>query len=242
MATVTHIPEAAQKSLTRDVQETLLGWIREGRYPPGSQLPSVPELVRQLEVSRTVVREALQSVVGMNLVELRAGLGCFVKNVRPELVVNADIIGSLLDIHGLIEVAIARKVIEGGVARLAAVTATDEDFETLEDVLVRIERQERKDQPTFSVTPSFHIAVAGAAHNPVLGKIVSSFNSLMAQAGQIIEDGEYSHVFRGSEYASHLRLYNVLKTRDPEAAQREMEDHITRTIRTLEQIRDSGGA
>ena len=62
MATVTHTPEAAQKSLTRDVQETLLGWIRQGRYPPGSQLPSVPELVRQLEVSRTVVREALQAV------------------------------------------------------------------------------------------------------------------------------------------------------------------------------------
>ena len=65
------------KSLTRDVKEILLDWIRQGKYPPGSQLPSVQELVDRLEVSRTVVREALQALVGMNFVQIRPGLGCF---------------------------------------------------------------------------------------------------------------------------------------------------------------------
>src|SRR5262249_36325335 len=76
-----------RKRLTEDVKETLLGWIRDGKFPPGSQLPSVPELVRKLDVSRTVIREALQAMVGMSLIEIRPGLGCFVKSVPSELVV-----------------------------------------------------------------------------------------------------------------------------------------------------------
>src|SRR3974390_2965935 len=100
------------KSLTRDVKEILLDWIRQGKYPPGSQLPSVQELVDRLEVSRTVVREALQALVGMNFVQIRPGLGCFVRAVPPDLIVNADIMAALIDLSTLIEVAQARKVIE----------------------------------------------------------------------------------------------------------------------------------
>ncbi|HWB97640.1 MAG TPA: GntR family transcriptional regulator, partial [Bryobacteraceae bacterium] len=93
------------KSLTSDVQDILLGWIRDGKYPPGSQLPSVPELVRQLDVSRTVVREALQALVGMNLVEMQPGRGCYIKSIPSELVVNADVMASLLGIEAIAEVA-----------------------------------------------------------------------------------------------------------------------------------------
>lgn len=86
--TVDAAPSA--KTLTRDVKEVLLGWIRDGKYPPGSQIPSVPDLVHKLEVSRTVVREALQALVGMNLVSVRPGIGCFVNSVPPEFIVNSE--------------------------------------------------------------------------------------------------------------------------------------------------------
>ncbi|MBV9225190.1 MAG: GntR family transcriptional regulator, partial [Acidobacteriaceae bacterium] len=43
------------KTRTTDVKEIMLDWIRQGKFPPGSLLPSVPELVARLGVSRTVV-------------------------------------------------------------------------------------------------------------------------------------------------------------------------------------------
>jgi GntR family transcriptional repressor for pyruvate dehydrogenase complex len=137
------------------VQDTLLGWIRDGKYPPGSQLPSVPELVDRLNVSRTVVREALQALVGMGLIELRAGLGCFVNSVSSDLVVNADVMASLLGREAIVDVAAARRVIEAAIARVAAVTATEEDFEEMEEILVRIERAARKNQPMYTITPAW---------------------------------------------------------------------------------------
>src|SRR5713101_4676224 len=106
-ATVTRPAECRNK--TEKIQETILGWIRDAKYPSGSQLPSVPELVRKLEVSRTVIREALQALVGMNLIELRPGLGCFVKSVPSDLVVNADVLASLLGMEAIVEVVAARK-------------------------------------------------------------------------------------------------------------------------------------
>ena len=227
-----------RKRLTEDVKETLLGWIRDGKFPSGSQLPSVPELVKKLEVSRTVIREALQALVGMSLVEIRPGLGCFIKSVPSDLVVNADVLASLLGMEAIVEVVLARKVIESGVARLAAVTATEEDFEEIEEILRKIERAARRNQPLYSLTPQFHIAVARATHNKVLEKIVSSFNLLMASGGALIESEKLSTEYSLSEYESHRELYEALRTRDPDHAQHVMESHVMATHNALKQISD----
>ena len=234
------MPTTEARSLTRDVKETLLDWIRQGKYPPGSQLPSVQDLVNRLEVSRTVVREALQALVGMGFVQLRPGLGCFVKAVPPELIVNADVMAALMNLDTLIEVARARRVIEAAVARQAVMEATDEDFEEIEAVLIQIERLAKKNQPMYSITPEFHVAVARAAHNEVLIKVVASFNSLMAAAGELIERDAVGQAYRTGEYESHRDLYTVFLKRDPQLAFSEMEAHIQKTINTLEALRARG--
>lgn len=230
---------ARGKSLTQDVEETLLGWIRDGKYPSGSQLPSVPDLVRQLRVSRTVVREALQALAGMNLIEMRPGLGCFVKSISADLVVNADVLASLLGREAIGEVVAARSLIEAGIARMAAVTATEDDFEEMEEILRKIERAARRNQPMYTITPLFHNAVARATHNKVLEKIVASFNLLMASGGALIERENVGCQYRLGEYESHRRLYEALRTRDPDQAQHIMEEHINETLETLREIGDN---
>jgi GntR family transcriptional repressor for pyruvate dehydrogenase complex len=226
------------KTRTTDVKEILLDWIRQGKYPPGSQLPSVPDLVSRLEVSRTVVREALQSLAGMNFIDIRPGLGCYVKSIPSNLIVNADVMAALIDLDTLIEVAIARKAIEGAVARLAAMDASADDLEAMEVVLERIQRLAKKNQPMYSVTPDFHVAVAHATHNEVLKSVVSSFNELMVVAGEVIERDEIGYKYRIGEYQSHLDLYNVLKDRDPDRAQAAMQEHVQKTVDALRLVRE----
>ncbi len=227
---------AKTKTRTTDVKEILLDWIRQGKFPPGSVLPSVPELVSRLGVSRTVVREALQSLVGMNFVEMRPGLGSYVKSVPPDLIVNADVMAALIDIDTLIKVAIARKAIEGAVARLAVIQAVPDDFDEIESILEKIHRLARKNQPMYSLTPEFHVAVARATHNDVLVGVVSSFNSLMVAAGEVIERDRVGYEYRAGEYKSHRELLDVLLTRDPVRAQIAMEDHIQITIDVLQRV------
>ncbi len=226
----------ASISLTEEVKQTLLGWLRDGKYPPGSRLPSVPEMVKQLDVSRTVIREALHSLVGMNLIEIRPGLGCFVNHIPSDLVLNADVVSALLGMDAIVEVVAARRIIEGAVARQVALFATEDDFEDIEDSLRQIERAVGKDGAMFSATPAFHVAIARATHNKVLEKIVSSFNLLMAAGGALIERHNPGREYRVAEYESHKKLLETLRTRDPEFAQRSMEDHVGLTLSMLTEI------
>jgi GntR family transcriptional repressor for pyruvate dehydrogenase complex len=231
-----HVP-GRTKTRTGDVKEILLDWIRKGKYPPGSQLPSVPELVSRFGVSRTVIREALHSLVGMNFVDMRPGLGCYVRSVPPDLIVNADVMAALIDMDTLIQVAIARKAIEGAVAALAAVHATADDFDAMEYILEKIYRLAKRNQPMYSVTPEFHVAVAKATHNDVLAGVVSSFNLLMAAAGEVIEKEEVGYEYRVGEYQSHRDLLDVFLTRDAVGSQKAMEVHIQKTVEALERVR-----
>ena len=223
------------QSLTGDVKETLLDWIRVGRYPAASQLPSVPQLVEQLGVSRTVVREALQALVGMDLIEMRPGMGSFVKSVPPEMIMNANVMASLIDTETMVYVVRARMVLESAVAALAAVEATEKDFAAMEAIVERFGPKGSAAEPVFAMTPAFHIAVAHATHNPILEEVIASFNALMAKTGELLEKKAGSG-YRAQEYASHRALLKVLKKRDPEAARKAMAEHVQQTLVDLERV------
>ncbi|MCW5656930.1 MAG: GntR family transcriptional regulator [Burkholderiaceae bacterium] len=58
--------------------------IAEGRYAVGGLLPSEAELCRQLDVSRTTLREAMRALRDRGLVLPRAGVGTLVVAARPK--------------------------------------------------------------------------------------------------------------------------------------------------------------
>lgn len=225
-----------QQTLTGDVKGTLLDWIREGQYPPGSRLPSVAELVEQFGVSRTVVREALQALVGMRLIDMRSGMGSFVRAVPAHMIVNADVMASLIDTDTMIHVVRARKVIESAVAALAATEASEEDFTAMEAIVEEVGAIAARNQPVFAVTPKFHVAVARATHNPVLESVVASFNALMAKTGELLEN-EAGPGQRTREYASHRELLRVIRQRDPDVARQAMEEHIQQTLNGINRLK-----
>lgn len=66
-------------TLTQAAVEQLRSAIDSGLYEPGSQLPTEAELVAMLNVSRTVVREALRALEESGLVSRRHGVGTFVR-------------------------------------------------------------------------------------------------------------------------------------------------------------------
>jgi GntR family transcriptional regulator len=72
--------KSARKTLTEIAQHELRQAITDGTFRPGSQLPTEAELCEMLNVSRTVVREALRVLEDEGLVARRHGVGTFVRN------------------------------------------------------------------------------------------------------------------------------------------------------------------
>jgi GntR family transcriptional regulator len=67
------------------ITEALRGRIRDGTYPPGSQLPTRVELRKEFQVSDIVITFAMRTLRQQGLVETLPGVGVYVAaNVVPQ--------------------------------------------------------------------------------------------------------------------------------------------------------------
>jgi len=214
-------------TLTEKTVQQLLSWLRDGTFKPGSKLPSQNELVEQLGISRTGVREALQVMSALNLVEIRPGSGCFVKKVATEYIIHTDVLAILLEKESILKVIEARKILEAGTAALAAERAEEADFWLIEDALSLVAKAIERGETVAGLTPEVHIAIAKATHNPVLAKLVASFTRLMAKAGKLMEATAHDlAAFKQHELSSHRDLYDIVRAGNPEKASQAMVEHI----------------
>src|ERR1700745_272377 len=68
--------------------DQVLGYLRQqiaaGVFPVGSKLPSEPELMVQLAIGRSTLREAMRVLAHMGLVDVRPGDGTYICAPQPE--------------------------------------------------------------------------------------------------------------------------------------------------------------
>src|SRR5262249_5138020 len=115
-----------RRTVAEEVREAIAQRVETGELPPGSQLPSERDLCEQFAGAGTSVREAIQGLVTLGLLE-RRGNRCYVTERLPDL--QLDITdGRKQRVRELFEV---RQVVEVPIARLAASRATPEQREEL---------------------------------------------------------------------------------------------------------------
>jgi GntR family transcriptional repressor for pyruvate dehydrogenase complex len=217
---------APRRKLTETVAEQLLSAIRE--LPPGTKVPSERELTKELGVGRSTVREALNGLAMLGIVEIRHGQGVFVTG-EPAPINEPSAITAALErgvTHEFIE---ARLIVEVEVARLAARRRTDEDLARLSAALEVQESRLRGDiDALVDVAASFNVLLAAAAHNEVLGAMIQSFVSLMVERGPRIYSLEG---FGEWDLKEHRGLFEAVRDRDADLAAERMRVHIEELAR-----------
>jgi GntR family transcriptional regulator len=102
------------------IEEAIASEIAQGEYRPGDQLPTEDELLQRFQVSRITVRRAIQNLVSRGLLEIRRGLGTFVRSPRIEAELT-KLTGFVEDMNAAGRKATARVVSQGIVAGSARV-------------------------------------------------------------------------------------------------------------------------
>ena len=69
---------SANNALSLRVAEQITEMLSLGRFQPGDKLPGEPDLSRELQVSRTTLREAIRVLATRGILEVRRGVGTFV--------------------------------------------------------------------------------------------------------------------------------------------------------------------
>jgi GntR family transcriptional repressor for pyruvate dehydrogenase complex len=212
---------APRRKLSETVTEQLLAAIRT--LPAGARVPSERELTKDLGVGRSTVREALNGLAMLGVVEIRHGQGVFVTGESGLLGEPSAITAALErgETHEFIE---ARLIIEVQVARLAAVRRTDEDVAQLAAAIAEQESRLHGDmEALIDVAASFNVLLAEAAHNEVLRAMIQSFISLMVERAPRIYrlDG-----FAEWDLDEHRGIFAAINDRDPDRAGELMRAHI----------------
>ena len=127
-------------SLVETVVEKLRESIERGHLAGGDRLPTESELISQLGVSRTVLREAMIRLQAVGLVTIKRGVGTYVAE-QDNLVKCARLARSAMAISSdeLIRFVELREAIELHAARQAVRLATDKDLAKLESLCHRME-------------------------------------------------------------------------------------------------------
>jgi GntR family transcriptional repressor for pyruvate dehydrogenase complex len=168
------VPRIAKPSkLTEVVAERLLDMIREGTLEPGVKLPTEKEFAESFGVGRGSVREALQSLEHVGLIESRPGIGRFLKEGAPKLLESLTW-SQVLDQASTLELMEARMVLEVAVARYAAERVTDDVIQALEAIMVSMEESLSSDLDRFfECELEFHMCLARLCNNRVLSQLVN---------------------------------------------------------------------
>ena len=186
-----------------------------GTFAVGDQLPSEATLIRDLEVSRPVVREALRALQALGITVSRTGRGTFVVSTIPPTTRDS----ATTPPRDLIE---ARRHVEVPAAGYAAGRHTPDDLDTRTELLERMEH-ETDNTVWVALDSLFHIAIAHASANPVFGKVIEEIRDALARQSALLNqlDGR-----RDASNAEHRRIVDAIASGSSDAATEAMTVHL----------------
>lgn len=167
--------------LSKSVSDELLGRIVRGEFGAGDQLPTEQQLMTEYGVGRNTVREAMQGLRALGLVEIRPRLGARVIEGRGETTLAISAVSALLRNGTIDELYDVRLILEPAAAAKAAANRTDADLAAIRaaNSLFRVGCE--RGVNVFEADIEFHQAIAKASGNSVLAQILAPVSDLLAQ-------------------------------------------------------------
>jgi GntR family transcriptional repressor for pyruvate dehydrogenase complex len=214
----------SNRRLSDVIAEQLTQAVRRAGLQPGDRLPTEHELARQLGVGRTSVREGLQRLQTLGLIEVRKGSGAYVAEPQSKDPI-ADFAGWIKADGAAVEsFAELRIGVEGFAATLAALRATEEDVNAL--VRHHVAHEEAGDDDITVLTrtdESFHEAVFQASGNSALARIYSLLIVELTDFRRRTLSLPWAH---GRSAAGHRAVVEAIAAHDPRRARSAMLDHL----------------
>jgi GntR family transcriptional repressor for pyruvate dehydrogenase complex len=216
--------------VTETVSESIVEMVRSGQIKPGERLPSEHELMSQLNVGRSSLREAVRGLVMMGVLESRPRKGTVVVSPVPsrfgERLLNTTAYWAVRD---LFEV---RLLIEQHAAGVAASLSNPDDIADIAAKARTFEACVRGKRSYYQANVDFHLAIGRAARNPVL---LDCLQSIIGNLREIRERiNEAIPEMPATDVEDHYAIAEAIRKGDARRARKLMSTHISRYIDYME--------
>ena len=240
---MTRFPQPVRMTLADQLVDQLVDAIVRGDYPPGSRLPPEDKLSELTAVSRLTVREAIQVLRLKGVVRVEQGRGTFVNPPSRWAPLDPILLAArTASVHDAGELAKrlteARRLVEVGVAELAAERRSMADLRALEDELAAMYAS-LEDVEAFSEADiAFHAALMTAGDNSFVAAL---FEPLAVLLRQVRRETSRSRSAREKAIAWHTRILEAVRAGSRDEARAAMEGHLNETSATLDSAIREGG-
>jgi GntR family transcriptional regulator, transcriptional repressor for pyruvate dehydrogenase complex len=222
-----------------EAAEQIAERVRSGLLRRGDKLPPERDLAVQMQISRPTLREAARVLVDAGVLEVRRGPGggMFVRSdVVPVELVRQRSSVRLGEVASVLE---ARRLIEPGVARLAAQRAGDDDLDALarsiaamREICDRGYRAEDEDR-FLQLDMQFHLALARATGNPTVENLM---RALLRELEIARDMAMHLPLVPQWTIEIHERTLEAVRSGDLERVVEVMDEHLGQLERTAEAV------
>lgn len=221
-AAIPQLESVRRNRLSEQVAEQLEAFILHN-LKAGDKLPPERQLAETFGVSRSSIREAIRRLELIGLVEPRQGMGTVVRDESSTPVVN-PLAGVLMQKRRMLaELLDVRKIIEPPLAARAAAHVTPEQIEHLNELVARQRTLLAKGESTVDADSEFHYAIAQAADNAVILKVLDVLMDLLRETREKTLQAQGRP---GKSIRAHERIVDALRRRDAQGAETAMRQHI----------------
>ena len=213
------------KKISDQVFDQLSELIMRGDIKPAEKLMSERELSRTLNVSRTAVREAINKLAMMGMLEQKRGQGTFVTTPHKH---NENPIEKLASTQNLTldHVLEIRLALECNGASIAAERATDEDLTLIKESIDRMASKTHNVQPYSEVDIGFHMAIAFATKNPLYVHTIRTFFDYLFFIIKDYVPTIYNLETCNQYLSQHMNIYKAIEQKDAQEAYNTMKKHL----------------
>lgn len=214
-----------RRSLSDAVFDRIQRAIKSGAYRVDERLPTEHALAAEFQVSRPVVRDALQRLRDQGLIYSRRGAGSFVREHGLREPLGFGQMENLSDLQHCYDF---RLTIEPEAAAMAAVRRTPEALGKIKQALSLLRDATNRQAHRADADFMFHLAIAQASANPYFATAMQALEEHIA-VGMRFHGLSLRSTSDGlqSVFAEHKAVYEAISEGDAEAARQLMKAHLT---------------
>ena len=204
----------------------LLGKIDAARVAPDARLPGERELAQAFGACRSSVREALGVLEALRVIERRPQSGIYLRPQLSETSVEALVLQEALALRSSTadyeQAQEARIIHEVEAVRLAARRRTPADLAAMQTIIARARANLQDKGNLADDDEAFHLALIGAAKNPILLRIAKSLYLMTTSVRRAYFEAAGSGA---QSIREHVRILEAVAQRDAGRAAKLLRRH-----------------
>lgn len=220
---ITGIEAVDTRSLVDKVEMNLIDFFIRKNLSPGDVIPKEVELAQTMGVSRTVIRESLNRLKTMGLIESIKHKGTLIKSPDLPQILQKSMIPNILNQRSLRDAFELRLVLEVGMADMVVRRVTDQDLEELFEI-VRNEDSPSSDT-LFDV--DYEVRFHGKLYEITGNDTLKGFQQMLLPVFKYVySSGLINKPITPKKYVSHRGLVEILAERDASKFRKGMRQHL----------------